>query len=85
MFGKLKSDEVPVLYQITNLSQKGWNYFELDSLEYSMFPIEQEVLFCSGSSFEIEEISEEFNEQNGLVYVLANLKFHDDFQEPENE
>ena len=37
MFRNLKKDEVPVLYQITNLDPKGEWYFKLDSDEYSLF------------------------------------------------
>ena len=31
MFKDLKEDEVSVLYQITNLSPKGFRYFKLDN------------------------------------------------------
>ena len=58
MFKGLSKDDVPVLYQISNLREDGWYYFKLDSKEYSLFPYEQEVLLLTGSKFEIIEISE---------------------------
>ena len=58
MFRGLSKDVVPVLYQIHNLSEYGWNYFKLDSSDYSLFPNEQEVLLLTGLDFEITEISE---------------------------
>ena len=58
MFKGLSKDDVPVLYQISNLRVDGKNYFKLDSEEYSLFPYEQEVLLLNGCSFEIIEISE---------------------------
>ena len=58
MFKGLSKDDVPVLYQITNLDEDGWHYFKLDSKEYSLFPYEQEVLLLNGLYFEIIEISE---------------------------
>ena len=58
MFKGLSKDDVPVLYQISNLDDDGWDYFKLDSEEYSLFPYEQEVLLLTGRSFEIIEISE---------------------------
>ena len=58
MFKGLSKDDVPVLYQISNLDEYGWYYFKLDSEEYSLFPYEQEVLLLTGLSFEIIEISE---------------------------
>ena len=58
MFTRLSKDVVPVLYQIHNLSEDGWNYFKLDNADYSLFPNEQELLLLTGSSFEIIEISE---------------------------
>ena len=65
------------MYQITNLSQKGWLYFKLDNDEYSLFSYEQEVLFFTGTLLEIIEISEEFNEDTGIIYFLVQLKLHD--------
>ena len=58
MFKGLSKDDVPVLYQISNLDEDGYSYFKLDSKEYSLFPYEQEVLLITGLSFEIIEISE---------------------------
>ena len=58
MFRGLSKDVVPVLYQIHNLREDGFDYFKLDNLDYSLFPNEQEVLLFTGSSFEIIEISE---------------------------
>ena len=58
MFRGLSKDVVPVLYQIHNLDEGGWDYFKLDNADYSLFPNEQEVLLFSGLSFEIIEISE---------------------------
>ena len=58
MFKGQSKNDVPVLYQINNLDKEGWNYFNLDTEEYSLFPHEQEVLLATGSSFEIIEISE---------------------------
>ena len=81
MFGKLKKDEVPILYQITNLSKYGLDYFILDSDEYSLFPYEQEVLFRTGSWFDIVEISEEFDENSGVIYFLITLNFIDILKE----
>ena len=51
MFRGLSKDVVPVLYQIYNLSENGWDYFKLDNLDYSLFPNEQEVLLYTGSRF----------------------------------
>ena len=58
MFRGLSKDDVPVLYQIFNLNKDGWDYFNLDNADYSLFPYEQEVLLLTGSSFEIIELSE---------------------------
>ena len=58
MLNNIKKDDVPVLYEISNLSRKGWYYFKLDSKEYSLFPYEQEVLFSSGSYYDIQDITE---------------------------
>ena len=58
MFKGLIKDDVPVLYQINNLSKKGWGYFKLDGDEYSLFPYEQEVLIENDALFKIIEISE---------------------------
>ena len=58
MFKGLSKDDVPVLYQISNLDEYGLAYFKLDSKEYSLFPYEQEVLLITGLNFEIIEISE---------------------------
>ena len=58
MFKGLSKDDVPVLYQISNLWEDGWRYFKLDTNEYSLFPKEQEVLLTTGSFFEIVEIQE---------------------------
>jgi hypothetical protein len=68
MFRNLKKDEVPVLYQITNLDPKGEWYFRLDSDEYSLFYEEQEVLFRTFADFYIVDISEEVDEQRALKY-----------------
>jgi hypothetical protein len=62
----LKPEEVPVLYEIKNLSKKGWHYFKLDSYDYSLFPYEQEVLIQTGSLFDINNISEQIH--NGRKY-----------------
>jgi len=35
LFGKLKKDEVPVLFSIKNLTEDGYDYFKLDSDKYS--------------------------------------------------
>ena len=53
MFRGLSKDQVPLLYQINNLDKEGWNYFNLDTEEYSLFPYEQEVLIRTGENFEI--------------------------------
>ena len=58
MFRGLSKNQVSVLYQISNLDKDGWWYFKLDNDEYSLFPYEQEVLFRTGCSFVIIEISE---------------------------
>ena len=42
---------VPVLFQITNLSERGYGYFKLDNLEYSLVYKEQEVLLISHTYF----------------------------------
>ena len=80
MFTNLKKDEVPVLYQITNLDSKGEWYFKLDNDNYSLFYSEQEVLFRSCSDFEVVNIKEEFDEQRGLKYFEVDLKFYDMYQ-----
>ena len=58
MFKQLADEEVPVLYQIYNLHEKGIFYFNLDNSEFSLFNYEQEILFWVNSEFNIEEISE---------------------------
>ena len=57
MFRGLSKDDVPVLYQINNLQEDGYDYFKLDS-NYSLFPHEEEVLLRNGLWFEIIDISE---------------------------
>ena len=57
MFGKLNKDEIAVLYKITDLDEKGFDYFKLDSQEYAMFLQEEEILLVTGSPFKILEIS----------------------------
>ena len=47
MFRGLNKDQVPVLYQINNLNDKGYLYFKLDNEEYSLFSYEHEVLFVT--------------------------------------
>jgi hypothetical protein len=71
MFYKLNNEKVPVLYKITKFSKEGWGYFRLDSDEYSLFPTEKEVLFRTGSLFDIIDISEEVHESNGIKYILV--------------
>ena len=46
-----------MLYQIYNLDENGFYYFNLDNSEYSLFPNEQEILFPTGSIFKIVEIA----------------------------
>ena len=58
MFKGLSNNDVPVLYQIHNLREDGWEYFKLDTAEYSLFPYEQEVLLLTGAEFDIIDISE---------------------------
>ena len=58
MFRGLSKDDVPVLYQINDLSDRGFSYFKLDNADYSLFPQEQEVLLRTCYEFEIIEISE---------------------------
>ena len=58
MFRGLSKDVVPVLYQIHNLSEIGFDYFKLDSEDYTLFPNEQEILLRNDLPFEIIEISE---------------------------
>ncbi len=58
MFKGLSKDDVPVLYQINNLSEDGYHYFKLDNQDYSLFSSEEEVLFDTRLYFEIIEISE---------------------------
>ncbi|MFN9899750.1 MAG: hypothetical protein ACK55Z_13370 [bacterium] len=58
----MSKDDVPVLYQIHNLDEFGFDYFKLDNLDYSLFPNEQEVLLITGSKFRIIEISEKEHE-----------------------
>ena len=48
MFSGLNKEDVPVLYQINNLSNVGYSYFKLDNADYSLFPYEQEVLLNNG-------------------------------------
>jgi hypothetical protein len=69
----LSKDDVPVLYQINNLNERGWLYFKLDSEEYSLFPYEHEVLLNPGSEFEIIEQVIEFSSQT-LVLII---EFHE--------
>ena len=56
MFRNLKFNEVSVLYEISNLDKKGFNYFKLDSKEYAMFQQEDEVLLVTGLPFKILDI-----------------------------
>ena len=56
MFKGLKNDDVSVLYEISNLDEKGFNYFKLDNKEYAMYPHEDEVLLVNGLPFKILEI-----------------------------
>ena len=49
LFRGLRKDFVPVLYQINNLSEKGYKHFYLDSEEYSLYSDEKEVLLATGS------------------------------------
>ena len=58
MFNQLKSTDVPVLYQIYGVNSDGWHYFRLNMKEYAIFLDEKEVLFYSGKSFKIIDISE---------------------------
>ena len=58
---------MPVLFEITNLDEDGWNYFILDSKDYSLFDYEKEVLLLSGDWFNIVDISEKEHE-NMLKY-----------------
>ena len=58
MFRGLSKDQVSVLYKISNLREDGFNYFNLDNTEYSLFPYEQEVLLLTGCNFDIIDISE---------------------------
>ena len=44
MFRGLSKDDIPVLYQINNLSEDGLNYFILDNADYSLFHDECEIL-----------------------------------------
>ena len=48
MFRGLSKDVVPVLYQIHNLDEDGYEYFKLDNLDYSLLSNEQEVLLYPG-------------------------------------
>ncbi len=61
MLKELSEDDVPVLYQIQNLSEDGYSYFKLDNEDYSSFPHEQEVLLIT-DKFRIIEISEKEHE-----------------------
>jgi len=65
MFRGLKNDDVSVLYEISNLDEKGFNYFKLDNKEYAMYPHEDEVLLVNGLPFKILDISEKQHE-NGF-------------------
>ena len=59
MFNQLKSTDVPVLYQIKGANAyNGLNYFRLNMKEYATFLNEKEVLFMSGNTFKIIDISE---------------------------
>ena len=55
---ELNDKVVPVLFEIKELNDKGYNYFYLDSDQYSMFPKEKEVLLSTGSEFKIIDISD---------------------------
>jgi len=58
MFRHLKKDHVSFLYKISNLDEIGFDYFKLDSKEFAMYPIEEEVLLVAGTKFKIIDISE---------------------------
>ncbi len=62
MFRGLNKEDVPVLYKINGLDEKGLKYFKLDNTDYSLFPYEQEVLLRTNSYFKILKITEEENE-----------------------
>jgi hypothetical protein len=56
MFRGLSLEEIPVLYQISNLCERGESYFKLDNEDYSLFPYEKEVLLDTHSKFTIIDI-----------------------------
>ena len=58
MFNHLKPSDVPVLYQIQGIRSDGLCYFRLNMKEYAIFLNEKEVLFVSGMTFKILDISE---------------------------
>ena len=53
---QLKYEDVPVLFIIYNLDERGFQYFKLDTEEYSIFKNENEVLIQSGIKFDIIDI-----------------------------
>ena len=71
MFGKLKKDELPVLFEITNLSKKSYEYFKFNSDEYSLFSYEQEVLLITG--YHVNEILEQYD-KDSRTFFLVQLK-----------
>ena len=58
IFRDLSEGYVPVIYQITGLSENGFSYFQMDSKEYTPFLNDKEVLLATGLPFYIIDISE---------------------------
>jgi hypothetical protein len=57
MFKGISNQNIPVLYQISNINEKGKYYFKLDNAYYLLFPYEQEVLLLTDNNSKIHEIS----------------------------
>ena len=69
MINGVKKNDVPILFQFSNLDDNGMFYFQLDSDDYSIYPDEKEVLLDTGMRFDIIKISKHVHEC-GLTYQL---------------
>ena len=58
MFKGISNQNIPLLYQISNINEKGKYYFKLDNVNYLLFLYEQEVLLLTDSNSKIHKISE---------------------------
>ena len=53
------------------MNSAGYNYFELDSEDYSIFPYEKEILLRDGLKFNIKSIKVEYDEETDKEFYLV--------------